>query len=91
MKWFMIAAMAVSFLFGGMAFAQEDNFDLDALLGDMDSAAAPAEAGAPAAADAAVAPAAAEEVAAPAEEAVVEEAAPVADAPAPPPAPEFNG
>ena len=80
MKWCMVAAMAVSLLFGGVARAQEDNFDLDALLGDMDSAAAPAEAGAPAAADAAVAPAAAEEVAVPAEEVVAEEAAPVADA-----------
>ena len=35
MKWFMVVAMAVSFLFGGMARAQEDNFDLDALLGDV--------------------------------------------------------
>ena len=34
MKWCMVAAMAVSFLFGGMAFAQDDDFDLDALLGD---------------------------------------------------------
>ena len=78
MKWCMVAAVAVSLLFGGVAQAQEDNFDLDALLGDMDSAAAPAEAGAPASADAAVAPAAAEEVAAPAE-AVAEEIAPVAE------------
>ena len=48
MKWCMVAAMAVSLLFGGVAKAQEDNLDLDALLGDMDSAAAPTnEAAAP--------------------------------------------
>ena len=90
MKWFMIAAMAVSFLFGGMAFAQEDNFDLDALLGDVgapaaDAAAAPAVE--PAAADAvpAAEPAAAElapEAAAPAVEAAADEFAAPAEAPA---------
>ena len=49
MKWCMVAAMAVSLLFGGAARAQEENLDLDALLGDMDTAAAPAaEAAAPA-------------------------------------------
>jgi len=35
MKWCMVAAMAVSLLFSGMAWAQEDDFDLDALLGDV--------------------------------------------------------
>ena len=35
MKWCMVAAMSVSLLFGSMAFAQEDDFDLDALLGDV--------------------------------------------------------
>lgn len=42
MKWFMVAAMTVSFLLGGAAFAQEDNFDLDALLGDVGATDAPA-------------------------------------------------
>lgn len=37
MKWFMVAAMAVSLMMGGVARAQEDGFDLDALLGDFDS------------------------------------------------------
>jgi len=35
MKWCIVATMAVSILFSGMAWAQEDNFDLDALLGDV--------------------------------------------------------
>ena len=37
MKWCMVAAIAVSllFIFSGMAFAQGDDFDLDALLGDV--------------------------------------------------------
>ena len=65
MKWCMVAAMAVSLLFGGAARAQEDNLDLDALLGDMDSAAAPAaEAAAPAVEESV---AATDEFAAPAE------------------------
>ena len=71
MKWCMVAAMAVSLLFGGVAQAQEDNFDLDALLGDVDSATAPAEA--------TPAPAAVEAPAAPADVAV-EEAAATAEA-----------
>ena len=72
MKWFIVAAMAVSFLLGGVARAQEDNFDLDALLGDVGTTAEAADE-APAPAEPAVveeAPAAADEVAAPAEEAV---------------------
>jgi len=35
MKWCIVATMAVSLLFSGMAWAQEDDFDLDALLGDV--------------------------------------------------------
>ena len=87
MKWCMVAAMAVSFLCGSMAFAQEDNLDLDALLGDVG---APTEQAAEAAAPAAEVPAEAvaapaEEAAAPAEEAVADpfaglEAAPAAEA-----------
>jgi general secretion pathway protein D len=81
MKWFMVAAMAVSLLFGGAAWAEEDNFDLDALLGDTASATNPADAAAPADAPAADVAPAAEEVTAPvAEEAVAapaEEALPV--------------
>ena len=42
MKWCMVAAMAVSLLFGGAAWAQEEDFDLDALLGDVGAAAEPA-------------------------------------------------
>ena len=42
MKWCMVAAMAVSLLFGSMAFAQEDNLDLDALLGDAGTTTEPA-------------------------------------------------
>ena len=78
MKWFMVAAVAVSFLFGGMAFAQEDDFDLDALLGDVGAATEPA---AEAAADAAVPAVAEEAVPAAAEEVapVAEEAASAAD------------
>ncbi len=82
MKWCMVAAMAVSLLFGSMSFAQEDNLDLDALLGDVGSTAEQA----PDAAAPAVEPAA--EEAAPVAEAPVEEAAvaeeiaPVAEAPA---------
>ncbi len=54
MKWCMVAAMAVSFLFSGMAFAQDDDFDLDALLGDVGAATEEtAEAAAPAAEEAA--------------------------------------
>ena len=74
MKWCMVAAMAVSLLFGGVAQAQDDNFDLDALLGDAGASGetAPADAAAvPAVDEAAVAPAAEalpEEAAAPAEE-----------------------
>jgi tetratricopeptide (TPR) repeat protein len=37
MKWFMVSAMTVALLFGSAALAQEDDFDLDALLGDFDS------------------------------------------------------
>lgn len=79
MKWFMIAVMAVSFSFGGMAFAQEDDFDLDALLGDVGTteqapAGGPEAAVEPAAEEAAVA-----DVAAPAE-AAVDEIAATADA-----------
>lgn len=37
MKWFMVSAMTVALLFGSVALAQEDDFDLDALLGDFDS------------------------------------------------------
>ena len=81
MKWCMVAAMAVSFLCGSMAFAQEDNLDLDALLGDVG---APTEQAAEAAAPAAEVPAGAVAEAA-AEEAVADpfagiEAAPVAEA-----------
>ncbi|HRT05280.1 MAG TPA: hypothetical protein P5204_06240 [Kiritimatiellia bacterium] len=76
MKWCMVAAMAVSFLCGGMAFAQDDDFDLDALLGDVGTAAeAPAEAAAPAAEEAAAEAVAAAEPAA--EEAVAEAVAAV--------------
>ena len=96
MKWCMVAAMAVSLLFGSMAFAQEDNLDLDALLGDAgtttEPAAQPAAAAeaAPAAeapaeampVEAAVEAAPAEEMAAPAE-AVAETPAPVAEEAAP--------
>ncbi len=71
MKWCMVAAMAVSLLIGNMAFAQEDNLDLDALLGDAGTTSAPA-------ADAA-AVAAPAETAAPAEAAAPVEAAPVAE------------
>ena len=63
MKWCMVAAMSVSFLFASMAFAQGDNLDLDALLGDAGSTTEQA------AADAAV------PTAAPATEAAVEPAA----------------
>ena len=35
MKWCIVAAMTVSLLFSGMALGQEDDFDLDALLGDV--------------------------------------------------------
>ena len=73
MKWCMVAAMAVSLVFGSVAFAQEDNFDLDALLGDVGSNQA-AEAAAPAAE-------AVPTEAVPAEAAP--EAAPVAEAAAP--------
>lgn len=37
MKWCMIAAITVALLFGSTAWAQDDDFDLDALLGDFDS------------------------------------------------------
>ena len=37
MKWCMIAAITVALLFGSTAWAQDDGFDLDALLGDFDS------------------------------------------------------
>ncbi len=37
MKWFMVSAMTVALLFGSTALAQENDFDLDALLGDFDS------------------------------------------------------
>lgn len=37
MKWCMVAAMTVALLFGNVAWAQDDDFDLDALLGDFDS------------------------------------------------------
>ena len=73
MKWCMVAAMAVSFLCGSMAFAQEDNLDLDALLGDVGAPTEQAAEAAAPAVDAEAAPAAAvpaEAVAAPAEEAV---------------------
>ncbi len=92
MKWFMVAAMAVSLLFGSVAGAQQDDFDLDALLGDFDSP--PGEVEDSASAEAAEvesvdtapadeAPAAAEEMPAPAGEfdAFAEDAAdPFADA-----------
>ncbi len=99
MKWCMVAAMAVSFLCGGMAFAQDDNLDLDALLGDVGAATEEAVADAPAAVaeEAPAAEAVAADVAAPAEAAAdpfadfaaeeaapaVEEAAPVAEEAAP--------
>jgi general secretion pathway protein D len=69
MKWCMVAAMAVSLLFGSMAFAQKDDFDLDALLGDVGTTTS-----APAAvdtADVAVAPAAETPAPAAVEEAIV--------------------
>ena len=80
MKWCMVAAMAVSFLFGGMAFAQDDNLDLEALLGDVgaateEPAAAPAAEAAAPAAEETVAEAPAPVEAAP----VAEEAAPAAE------------
>ncbi len=93
MKWCMVAAMAVSLLFGSVAFAQEDNFDLDALLGDVGMEEAAAEA--PVAEDMAapveestpiadaVVPAAEEDMAAPMEEAVMEEVAAPVDEMAP--------
>ncbi|MDY0149031.1 MAG: hypothetical protein RBT03_02970, partial [Kiritimatiellia bacterium] len=37
MKWCIVAAMTVALLFGNVAGAQDDEFDLDALLGDFDS------------------------------------------------------
>lgn len=52
MKWCMVAAMTVSLLFGSVALAQEDGFDLDALLGDFDSAPEQVEDAEPAVADA---------------------------------------
>ena len=73
MKWCMVAAMAVSFLCGSMAFAQEDDLDLDALLGDVGAPTEQAAEAAAPAVDAEAAPVAAvpaEAVAAPAEEAV---------------------
>ena len=69
MKWCMVAAVAVSFLCGGMAFAHDDNLDLDALLGDVGAATEEAVAD-PFAAVAEEAPAA--------EAVAAEEAAPVA-------------
>ncbi len=68
MKWCMVAAMALSLGLGGVARAQDDNLDLDALLGDFDSAPEQVEA-APAADAAPVEPAAADAMteAAPAE------------------------
>jgi general secretion pathway protein D len=51
MKWCMVAAMTVSLLFGSVAWAQEDGFDLDALLGDFDSAPEQVEESEPAAAE----------------------------------------
>ena len=88
MKWCMVAAMAVSFLCGGMAFAQDDNLDLDALLGDVGAATEEAVAEAPAAVaeEAPAAEAVAADVAEPAEAAAdpfadfaAEEAAPAAE------------
>ena len=76
MKWCMVAAVAVSFLCGGMAFAQDDNLDLDALLGDFETADAPAAEAVPAA------EAAAEEFAPAAEAVPVDEAIPAEAAPA---------
>ena len=58
MKWCMVAAMTVALLFGSVALAQDDGFDLDALLGDADTATASV---ADATADVAVAEAPAEE------------------------------
>ena len=79
MKWCMVAAMAVSLLFGGVAKAQEDNLDLDALLGDMDSAAAPTnEAAAPVETATEESVVAADEFAAPSE---IEVEAPIATEP----------
>ena len=94
MKWCMVAAVAVSFLCGGMAFAQDDNLDLDALLGDVGAATEEAVADAPAAvaeeAPAAeavaaeeAAPVAAEAAADPFADFAAEEAAPVAEEVAP--------
>ena len=84
MKWCMVAAMAVSLLFGGVAQAQEDNFDLDALLGEVDSATPPAEAAAPAAVEEAAAPVdesvAADPFADFADEAPASDAAPIEEA-----------
>ncbi len=71
MKWCMVAAMAVSLCLGGVARAQDDNLDLDALLGDFESAPEQAEA-APAAESAPVADAVLPD-AAPAEAAVAAE------------------
>lgn len=88
MKWCMVAAMAVSVLMGSMAWAQEDNFDLDALLGDAgtaEPAVAEADAAAPVAAAATEEVAVVEEAAVPAESmteevvAPAEEAVPVAE------------
>ncbi|HPC19435.1 MAG: hypothetical protein KBC66_09335 [Kiritimatiellae bacterium] len=76
MKWCMVAAMAVSLLCGGVALAQEDDFDLDALLGDFETADAPAAEAVPAA------EAAAEEFAPAAEAVPVDEAIPAEAAPA---------
>ncbi len=81
MKWCMVAAVAVSFLCGGMASAQDDNLDLDALLGDVGAATEETVADAPAAV-AVEAPAA--EEAAPAAEAVAAETAEPAEAAADP-------
>ena len=89
MKWCMVAAMAVSLLIGNMAFAQEDNLDLDALLGDAGTTSAPAADAAAVAAPAetaAPAEAAAPVEAAPVAEPVATEAAPIEEAPAAVPA-----
>ena len=69
MKWCMVAAMTVALLFGSVALAQDDGFDLDALLGDADTATASV---ADATADVAVAEAPAEEAEAVADEFVSE-------------------
>ena len=82
MKWCMVAAIAVSllFIFSGMAFAQGDDFDLDALLGDVGvDVAADAGSASPASQEAEVAEAFDDSMDAFAAEPAVEEASAEAD------------